>query len=185
MHLPRAYVRTCTYNYNNDPSVSFISSVSDLLDWKVSWLNDIMTWDMTDMRHDWHDDRQTLLSNIRVLCETAQASHHARSKNNLYKTKVMSYRYLQPPVGERQPHSVRRACHAGSPTVSCGSGWTGRRAKPLAIAPGVLPTPVIYLMSLVNSQWSMVTNAVLELRLSHSVLWLITIIFKIAHYKIC
>ena len=58
----------------------------------------------------------------------------ARSKNNLYKTKVMSYRYLQPPVGERQPHSVRRACHAGSPTVSCGSGWTGRRAKPLAIA---------------------------------------------------
>ena len=46
----------------------------------------------------------------------------------------MSYRYLQPPVGERQPHSVRRACHAGRPTVSCGTGWTGRRAKPLAIA---------------------------------------------------
>ena len=46
----------------------------------------------------------------------------------------MSYRYLQPPFGERQPHSVRRACHAGRPTVSCGTGWTGRRAKPLAIA---------------------------------------------------
>ena len=43
--------------------------------------------------------------------------------------------YLQPPVGERQPHSVRRACHASRPTtVSCGTGWTGRRAKPLAIA---------------------------------------------------
>ena len=54
----------------------------------------------------------------------------------------MSLWSRQPPVGERQPHSNRRACHAGRPTVSCGTGWTGRRAKPLAIAPTTnsLPT---------------------------------------------
>ena len=46
----------------------------------------------------------------------------------------MSYRSRQPRVGERQPHSVGRACHAVRPTVSCGTGWTGRRAKSLAIA---------------------------------------------------